>query len=119
MLTPAPENVDGDFYVGEGCCTCCDVPMIEAPGLFTYSQRDEYVHCYVSKQPDTGKELDDMLRTISCAETRCIHYRGNDAVILRRLVSRGDSDVCDSLYPDPTSTEAGIPVRRWWQFWKH
>ena len=32
---PHPMNVPGPFYVLNGCCTACDVPVSEAPDLFT------------------------------------------------------------------------------------
>ena len=98
MPEPYPENVDGDFYVEKDCCTCCDVPRTEAPKLFTYSDDgDGYMQCYVSKQPSNESETQDMLRVISCAEFRCIRYRGRDPGVLQRLVEMGEADVCDSL----------------------
>ena len=113
MPEPYPENVAGDFYVEKDCCTCCDVPRAEAPDLFTYADDgDDYMHCYVSKQPSNAGELDDMLRVIQCAELQCIHYRGNDPAILQRIADMGESDVCDALEPD-----APIVARPWWRFW--
>ena len=80
MPEPYPENVDGDFYVESGCCTCCDVPLVEAPTLFKYSDSvSDLMHCYVSKQPSNPLELEAMLRVIHCAELKCIRYRGEDA----------------------------------------
>jgi hypothetical protein len=118
MHTPYPENVEGDFYVEAGCCTCCDVPMVEAPKLFAYSEPNDGMHCYVSKQPENESELSDMLTTIACAEFRCIRYRGKDPKILKHLVDRGESDVCDSLYPKGIAALISC-TRRWWQLWKH
>ncbi len=97
MPKPYPENVDGDFYVEAECCTCCDVPLVEASGLFAYTASSENMHCYVSKQPSNESETQDMLRVISCAEFRCIRYRGRDPGVLQRLVEMGEADVCDSL----------------------
>lgn len=114
MTEPYPENVDGDFYVEKDCCTLCDVPMIEARGLFTYATDNEGpTHCYVSKQPTDDSELEAMLSAIRCAEFRCIHYRGDDPSLLQRLVDTGDSDTCDAILERPSCS----PVRPWWRFW--
>ena len=108
-----PKNVDGDFYVEKGCCTCCDVPRTEAPDLFAYADDpDGYMHCYVSKQPSNDNELDDMLRVIQCAELQCIHYRGHDPAILKRISDINESPDCDALTFKSLPTEP-----RWWHFW--
>lgn len=99
MAIPYPENADGDFYVERDCCTLCDVPMVEAPGLFTYALGDDGKpdHCYVSKQPSNGSETESMISAIQCAELRCIRYRGRDQTILTRLIKIGESEICDNL----------------------
>jgi hypothetical protein len=79
---PHPKNVPGPFYVLDGCCTACEVPVAEAPELFTF---DESNHCYVKRQPRAKDEFDRALRAAWFAELECIRYRGNDAVILRRF----------------------------------
>ena len=113
-----PENVPGDFYVEKDCCTCCDVPRAEAPDLFTYAQEpDGYAHCYVSKQPSNSNELEDMLRVIQCAELQCIHYRGNDPAILKRISDVGESAVCDALNDTPFVVQRPVVQRPWWRFW--
>lgn len=43
---PYPKNVEGDFYVEDGCCTACDVPNYYAPELFEY---DDELHCFVAR----------------------------------------------------------------------
>ena len=108
-----PENVAGDFYVEKDCCTQCDVPRTFAPQLFTYTEfEDDYNHCYVCKQPSDAEELDAMLEVIQCAELQCIHYRGNDPAILKRISEMGESGVCDALDADPPAIH-----RPWWRFW--
>lgn len=99
MAIPYPENADGDFYVERDCCTLCDVPMVEAPLLFTYALGDDGKpdHCYVSKQPSNGSETESMISAIQCAELRCIRYRGRDQTILTRLIKIGESEICDNL----------------------
>jgi hypothetical protein len=99
MAEPYPENIDGDFYVENGCCTVCGVPTVKAPGLFTYAVGDdgEPDHCYVSKQPSDATEMKEMISAIRCAELRCIHYRGDDPTILKRLIDSGETDICDAV----------------------
>ena len=91
-VKPHPKNAPGPFYVEYGCCTACDVPMNEAPGLFEY---DTDNHCFVKRQPHTPDEVTDVIRTVLCAEFRCIRYRGNDADILRRFAELDLGNQCD------------------------
>jgi hypothetical protein len=89
---PHLKNVSGPFYVLNGCCTACDVPVSEAPDLFTY---DEANHCYVKRQPCTKDEVDRTLRAAWAAELECIRYRGSDPEILRRFAEFGAPHLCD------------------------
>ena len=116
MREPYPENVDGDFYVESGCCTCCDVPMVEAPQLFKYSEATEYMHCCVSKQPTNDADLTNMLTVISCSEFRCVRYRGDDPEVLRRLKDAGNDDCCDAFDSTPC-VDNPQNVCPWWRFW--
>jgi hypothetical protein len=93
---PHAMNVAGPFYVEDGCCTACDVPFLEAPGLFAYDDKN---HCYVKRQPGTNQELNQMLRTAWASEVQCIRYRGKDAEIIRRLAELGGSHLCDIAPP--------------------
>ena len=94
---PHPENVPGPFYVINGCCTACDVPFVEAPGLFAYDQTN---HCFVARQPKTKEQVTGMLGAAWAAEFKCIRYRGNDADVLRRFGELGEPDLCDIAPPD-------------------
>jgi len=89
---PHKENAPGPFYVCDGCCTACDVPFAEAPGMFAY---DSANHCYVKRQPETHDELNKMLRAVHGAELECIRYRGNDTDVRRRLAESGLSHLSD------------------------
>ena len=92
---PYCKNVEGDFYVEEGCCTLCSVPWVIAPGLFTVDNDGR--HCYVSKQPKDSRELEKMLEVVHSSELACVRYRGTDKPILRRLVESGEARQCDRL----------------------
>ena len=115
MTEPYPDNVDGNFYVEKDCCTLCDVPMIEAPGLFTYATGEDGIpdHCYVSRQPANDSELDKMVSAIQCAELQCIRYRGSDPALLKRLVDAGEAAICDAI-PSAAASRFSKP---WWRFW--
>ncbi len=103
---PHPANVPGDFYVEDGCCTMCEVPLIHAPDLFgvctdnrTYPgmASRSYEHCYVKQPPVTDEQRDQMIEAIQFTELECIRYRGRDELIQLRLIEIGQGHVCDSL----------------------
>ena len=96
MIKPHKDNVEGPFYVGEGCCTACDIPFQLAPELFSYDQDQ---HCYVSRQPETKEELDRIIRTLLYSEVQCIRYRGKEEDVLRRLGESGDAALADVEFP--------------------
>ena len=93
---PHPLNAPGPFYVVDGCCTACGVPLDEAPELFAYTGDD---HCYVKRQPRSSEEIDHALGAIWAQEFRCIRYRGDDPEVIRRLAENGDADICDAPIP--------------------
>src|SRR5260370_561180 len=99
---PHPANVSGDYYVEDGCCSMCVVPLSEAPELFGVYQNPTkgYLHCYVKRQPETASEQEQMFRVIRCAEFHCIRYRGSDKTTQLRLVEAGEGPICDNLPPD-------------------
>ena len=89
---PHPKNVAGDFYVVDGCCTGCGVPEGTAPDLFGW---DEDHHCFVKRQPTTGSDFDNALRTLRGAELQCIRYRGADVAVMQRIADLGELELCD------------------------
>ena len=74
-----PRNVPGDFYVEKDCCLLCGVPWHFAPDLFGVSDTG----CWVTKQPVTPDEFDQMLNVLRSQELGCVRYRGNDPQILK------------------------------------
>lgn len=90
---PHKDNVPGPFYVCDGCCISCEIPFVEAPGMFAY---DDQSHCYVSKQPQTKNELDKMIRAVLGSEVECIRYTGDDEEINRRLAEAGSGHLSDT-----------------------
>lgn len=110
MSKPHPRNVRGDYYVEDGCCTACDVPRVEAPGLFAMTPDD---HCYVCRQPETQEDVERMFSAIRCAEFQCIRYRGNDADVISRLSALGEVELSDR--PPPPGTDLGVRVHVTWK----
>jgi len=78
-------NVVGPFYVEDGCCTACGVPESIAPQLFAH---DEEAACYVAKQPESPRELDQMIDVLATQELHCVRYRGADPIVRRRISDR-------------------------------
>ena len=66
-----------------------------------------YQHCYVSKQPSTALELDQMIEAIKCAELACIRYRGFDPILLKRLTDEGEARQCDQIRPQQNAQGPG------------
>jgi ferredoxin len=94
---PFPENVPGDFYVEDGCCTSCGMPTTEAPELFAYAPDG---HCFVKKQPTTARETYQMIGAFSVQDIGCIRYKGKNRVIQIRLIGVNEGDQCDELPRD-------------------
>src|SRR5262245_28644026 len=88
------KNVPGPFYVEDGCCISCAIPMTEAPELFSMDDN----HCYVKRQPETQQEIDKAIEMIWSSELDCIRYAGCDKSILRRLGEAGLADQADDTF---------------------
>lgn len=97
--TPHPANAPGDFYVEDGCCITCGVPLEEAPEIFAWAKGPEYTSCVVSKQPQSPDEIDRTLAAMWAGEVQCIRYRGVEADIGRRIVEMGHAELCDRTPP--------------------
>lgn len=98
--SPYHQNVAGDFYVVDGCCTLCGVPGVIAPSLFGGFHPDGSVvdgaqQCWVKRQPQTAAEFDAMIETIAVQELACIRYRGKDAAVVTRLCEVGEGEQID------------------------
>ncbi len=92
------ENVEGDFYVEEGCCTMCGVPQAEAPELFGgFDDKCNATHdqCFVKKQPNNNEELNKMINTLATQELLCIRYCGSDLEIKKRIKEVGEENQID------------------------
>jgi hypothetical protein len=94
-----PENVAGPFYVEDGCCISCGVPVDAAPDIFDWAQ-DE-TSCFLKRQPASQAELDRTMVAIARAEADCIRYRGDDPAISIRVMQAGHAQLCDIPLTDP------------------
>ena len=104
-----PENVSGDFYVEDGCCTACGMVTTEAPELFAYAA-DGY--CYVRKQPTSAKEMWQMIGAFTVQDMGCIRYKGKNRVVQIRLIGVGQGDQCDHLPRDLESLNDEVKADR-------
>ena len=91
-----PKNVEGDFYVEDGCCTGCMVPEYYAPNLVAFDESD--FHCFIARQPHDDSELYQAIKVTWASEVECIRYSGKDPQILRRLAEAGVADCCDQKH---------------------
>jgi hypothetical protein len=99
-VKPHPANVPGDYFVEDGCCMSCDVPIDNAPDLFGWVHDSLGQHCYVRKQPETTDEQEQMFAAIRHAEAGCIMYCGHDRAIQERLIEAGEGPICIGLPDD-------------------
>lgn len=90
---PYPLNVEGPFYVEDGCCLRCDLPRTLAPDMFKFNEAQD--HCYVYSQPENKDQLGRMVEALESAEVLCIRYRGHDKHLLRLLRKKGYAEQCD------------------------
>jgi hypothetical protein len=93
MAKAHPENVAGPFYVEDGCCITCGVPVNAAPDIFDWASNES--SCVVKRQPVTQADLDRTMIAITSAEVDCVRYGGHDPAILLRLGQAGHAGNCD------------------------
>src|SRR5262249_19374093 len=96
MAKPNPPNVEGPFYVQDGCCISGGVPENPAPGVFGWVKDAKGgAHCVVKRQPATPLEITQTLEAMASGEVECIRFRGQDKEILRRLGEMGEAHLSD------------------------
>ena len=94
-LPPHIENVKGDFYVEDGCCTACDLPRTEAPEFFRF---DDNYHCYLCKQPRNNSDVIKILNAMEVQDLDCIQYKGKDKDIIQHLKKSNLTNCISSKY---------------------
>lgn len=104
-MKPHAQNAPGDFYVEDGCCIACGIPMELAPTVFEWS--DDPYHCVVKRQPGSPEEITQTLEAMLDGEADCIRYQGRDAAIARRIVEMGMAECCDGEAP----SDAVVTIR--------
>lgn len=93
---PHPKNVEGDFYVVDGCCVACDLPSEQAPDMFKYDDG----HCFVCKQPGTQEEVIRILNAMEIQDLNCIQYKGRDVTIINSLKQRNLEDCISDKFDE-------------------
>ena len=84
MGNNAKENVDGDFYIIEGCCALCGVPQVHSPELVGVTEKDG--DCFMKRQPETATETTRMIETLTYSDLACFRYRGTNIKIQEQMV---------------------------------
>jgi len=98
-MKPHAQNAPGDFYVEEGCCITCGIPVELAPTVFDWADEPYPSHCIVKRQPGSDEEVTQTLEALLDGEVSCIRYRGRDADVARRIVEMGMAECCDGETP--------------------
>lgn len=93
MTKAHPENAEGPFYVEDGCCITCGIPVDAAPDIFGWASNE--TSCIVKCQPVTAEDLDRTMIAICTAEVDCIRYRGDDPAVFLRMAQAGHALNCD------------------------
>lgn len=101
MAKAHPRNAPGDFYVEDGCCITCGVPVEIAPDMFAWADADN--HCFVRCQPTRADQVDRMIEAMGSAEVDCIRFRGSDLALARRIAEAGFAECCDTPPPPPAA----------------
>jgi hypothetical protein len=95
MAPPHPLNIPGDFYTEDGDFQFgWDAPLTEAPDLLA---RDDNGHLYFKRQPETQAEMEQAIGACAVSFAESVRYRGDDPLILERLVANRCKDNCDVL----------------------
>jgi hypothetical protein len=92
-FVPHSKNIDGDFFVEDGCCMRCLVPVEHVPDMLKYD--DSVSHCYVYKQPGTLDEETRMIQAVGMSEVFCIHYCGSSQSVLDQLKANRRFEQCN------------------------
>ncbi len=67
------QNAQGKYYVDDQCIAC-DACVMEAPNFF--AMNDEDGHAFVSKQPQSEKELEECENALAACPVEAIGNNG-------------------------------------------
>ena len=83
-------NVPGDFYVKDGECIACTMPVSESPDLIGEDENaDVGYHCYFKKQPVTLVEIESALNAMDVSCCGAHRYCGSNSSIINKIKARG------------------------------
>jgi hypothetical protein len=108
LFDPEPDNADGGFYVVQGRCLLCALPVETAPSSVSWNRcpkkKEEgedfaSLHCRVHKQPESEKEIQAMIEAAVSSCVQAIRYRGTDERILAEFRKAQMEELCDALQP--------------------
>ena len=71
-----PLHVKGKYYVDFEDCTCMGACEFAAPNNFTIDEIENT--SYISKQPETPEEVDEVQEAMMCCALEAIHDDGEE-----------------------------------------
>ena len=90
-------NVAGDFYVVDGLCISCTMPVSESPNLIGEDVSDDGYHCYFKKQPQNSGEIQEAINAIYVSCCGALGYGGSDKSIIEIIKLNGDDGQIDVI----------------------
>ena len=106
-------NVPGDFYVEDGCCVACTLPVSEAPNLIGEDETNGGYHCYFKKQPTTPEEVNEAIFALEVSCVGCIRYGGDNSEIIEKIVASGSAAQIDKRKNSTFSEDGEVKNSIW------
>lgn len=105
LYEPEEGNAPGPFYVIKGICILCAVPPETAPQNIKWDEAyqsgctDCPTNCRIAKQPETPREIEQVIAAVRDSCIEAIRYCGTDPVVIARFQELGMGGYCDALHP--------------------
>ena len=109
LFEPEEGNAPGPFYVIKGICLLCAVPPETAPQNIKWDAAYQSgctacpTNCRIAKQPETAREIDQVIKAAQYSCIEAIRYCGTDPAIIARFQELGMGGFCDALDPSRQS----------------
>lgn len=109
LYEPEEGNAPGPFYVIKGICILCAVPPETAPQNIKWDEAYQSgctecpTNCRIAKQPETPREIEQVIKAASQSCIEAIRYCGTDPAVLARFQELGMGGYCDALHPSRQS----------------
>ena len=77
-------NAPGDFFIEDGECLACTLPISKSPNLIG---EDDF-HCYFKKQPKSDEEIEDAIFAMEVSCCGAVRYKGKDTNIIEKIKAK-------------------------------